>query len=111
MFNLGRRGFIALIGGAAAAWPIIARAQQQAMPVVGLLRSSTEDGFADLVSAFRRGPTENGYVDGRNIAIEFRWADDRLERLPALVADLIGRKATVIVANYGAMAPPHGGYI
>ena len=100
-----RREFMTLLGCAATAWPIAARAQQTVTPVVGLLRSSTEDGFAHLVSAFRRGRTENGYVDGRNIIIDFRWADDRLQLLPALVADLIGRKATVIVANYGAMAP------
>ena len=95
---MNRRSFIALIGGAAA-WPLAAHAQQPAMPVVGLVRSTPAASSAHLVAALRRGLKEAGFVEGQNVAIEYRWADGRPERLPALVADLIRHRAAVIVAN------------
>jgi putative ABC transport system substrate-binding protein len=94
-----RREFITLLGGAAAAWPISARAQQPTMPVVGLLRNTPSGPFAHIVLALRRGLNEVGFFDGQNVAIEQRWADGQDDRLPALVADLVRQKATVIVAN------------
>ena len=97
-----RRAFIAGVGGAAAAWPLVARAQPKPLPVIGFLRSTGADGFESVVAAFRKGLAEAGFVEGRNVAIEFRYAENRVDRLPALVADLISRKAAVIVVNHGA---------
>jgi len=94
-----RRNFISLLGGAAATWPFAARAQQSAMPVVGLLRNTPSASFEYIVAAFRRGLSEEGFVDGRNVAVQQRWAEGRDERLPALLADLISLNAAVIVAN------------
>src|SRR5258708_4835826 len=95
-----RREFISLLGGAAAAWPLAARAEQQAtLPVVGMLRSSRAEGFANLMEALRAGLSQSGYDVGRNVAIEYRWADEQPDRLPALVAELIRKPVALIVGN------------
>ena len=96
-----RRDFISLIGGAAAWWPLAARAQQTVMPLIRFLRTTSADDSAQLVEAFRQGLGEVGYVEGRNVAIEYRYAQDDVNRLPALVADLVGLQVTVLAATGG----------
>jgi putative tryptophan/tyrosine transport system substrate-binding protein len=97
-----RREFITLIGGAAAAWPMWARAQQPAMPAIGFLRSTTAADAANLVIAFREGLKEAGFIEGQNVVVEYRWGENQPDRLPALVADLLRRPLGVIVGNITA---------
>src|SRR6516162_11780753 len=98
MLDPRRRQFITLLGGAAA-WPLVARGQQPGKPVVGFLNSASPDGYVPMVAAFHQGLKEAGYVDGRNATIEYLWAENHYDRLPALAANLVQQKVTVIAAT------------
>jgi putative ABC transport system substrate-binding protein len=101
--HIQRREFIIALGSTVAAWPLATRAQQPALPVIGFLSSVSPGPWAHLVAAFRQGLSKTGYVEGHNVAIEFRWAEGQYDWLPALAANLVQRQVAVIVATGGIM--------
>jgi putative ABC transport system substrate-binding protein len=104
MLDLRRRQFLTLLGGAATAWPLAARAQQPAMPVVGYISMRSAESDVPMVAAFRHGLNETGYTEGKNVTIEFRWGGGQYDRLPALVEDLVRRQVAIIVTSGGEPA-------
>src|SRR5262245_16155581 len=100
--GMGRREFVALLGGAAAAWPLAARAQQATMRTLGYLSARSSEVETELVRAFQQGLRETGYAEGKNITVEYRWAEGRYDRLPALANELVDRQAAVIVTTGGS---------
>src|SRR5690349_4893599 len=103
MFDMRRREFIMLVGGAAAAWPLAARAQQPAVPVIGFLHPTSSDAFPDRLRGFRQGLKETGFVEGENVMITYRFAENQIDRLPAMTGELVASRVAVIVA---ANSPP-----
>ena len=97
--TLGRRELLAALGGAAAAWPLVARAQQPTMRVIGFLGGADSIGYAVLIEAFRSGLRDHGYIEGKNVLIECRWAEGNYERLPGLAAELVHRKVDIIITQ------------
>src|SRR5215472_14125548 len=105
-----RRKFLAALGGAAASWPLAARAQQPAMPVIGFLHVASQEAYSHVVAGLRRGLAETDFVEGRNVAVEYRWGEGQLDRLPSLLADLLDHQVSVIAANFqGAQAAKSAG--
>ena len=99
-----RREFLGVLGGAAAAWPVVAQGQQSAIPVVGFLGSASAGPIGHFLAAFRQGLGDSGYIEGRNVAIEYRWADNQYDRLPGMAAELVRRQVAVIVASGGPVS-------